>query len=110
VLSAKAAVYDAPAIAARVVGFAASGDLPPYCVVENLDPTSSAPIKYQETDNGTTFFDIPNTNANVNPGESNGQIVSASRAFIALHVGGNLKIQFTVVRQVDGAPLNLGTA
>lgn len=108
--SLKQGVYTAPAIAARVLEFANGGNLPPYCVVENLSSTTSAPVKYQESDDGTTWTDIPGTTVTVNPGESDGQIVTASRARIALHVGGNLQIIFGVTRQVDGAPLNLGTA
>lgn len=108
--SLKQAVYTAPAIAARVLEFAASGDLPPYCVVENLDGTSSVAVKYQESDDGTTWTDLAGTTVSINPGESDGQIVTASRARIALHVGGNVQIQFSVTRQVDGAPLNLGSA
>lgn len=108
--SLKVAAYDAPAIAGRVTQFANSGDLPPYCVVENLDDIASVAIKYQESDDGTTWTDIAGTTSQANPGESDGQIVTASRARIALHVGGNVKIVFSVSRQVDGAPLDLGPA
>jgi len=110
VLSTKSAVYQAPAIAQRVVEFANAGDLPSYCVVENLDPSASAPIRYQESDDGTTWTDIAGTTATVNPGESDGRQVVASRARIALHAGGNVKLKFSVTRQVDGSPVNLGTA
>lgn len=109
-LSTKSAVYDAPAIADRVVEFSNSGNLPPYCVVENLSATSSASVKYQESDDGVTWTDIPGAVATVNPGESDGRQVTSARAKIALHVGGNLKVQFSVVRQVDGGPLSLGAA
>lgn len=109
-LSTKSAVYDAPAIAARVLEFQNNGNLPPYCVVENLDASSSAPIKYQESDDGTTWTDIASTTASINPGESDGQRVTSARSRIALHAGGNLKLLVSVSRQVDGAPTNLGTA
>jgi len=108
--SKKTAVYTAPAIAGVVAQFANSGDLPPYCVVENLDGVASAAIKYQESDDGTTWTDIAGTTATVNPGASDGQRVVASRARIALHAGGNVQIVFSVTRQVDGAPLDLGVA
>jgi len=104
------AVYDAPAVADRIVEFRNSGDLPPYCKVENLDGAASAAIRYQESDDGTTWADIAGTTATVTPGESDGQIVVSSRARIALHAGGNVQVQFGLVRQVDGAPGNLGTA
>jgi hypothetical protein len=108
VLALKTADYDAPAIAARVVEFANSGDLASYVVVENLDTLASAAIRYQESDDGQNWTDIANTTATVNPGESNGQIVTSARARIALHAGGNIKLSVAVIRQVNGAPTNLG--
>lgn len=104
------AIYDAPAIADRVVEFRNTGDLAPYVVVENLDGAASCAIRYQESDDGSTWTDIAGTTQTVNPGESNGQIVVSARARIALHAGGNVSISFGLVRQVDGAPVNLGTA
>lgn len=109
-LNVKSAVYAAPAIAGRVVRFRNDGDSGPVCTVENLSPTSSAPIKYQESDNGSTWTDIAGTTATVNPGESNVQTVVASRAFIALNVGGNLNILFHCARVVNGSPDDLGSA
>jgi len=109
-LSVKSATYDAPAIAARVTEFQNNGNIPPYCVVENLSALSSAPVKYQESDDGATWTDIPGAIATVNPGESDGRQVTSARAKIALHAGGNLKVQFSVARQVDGSPLSLGAA
>jgi len=108
-LSIKGATYQAPAIAQRVSSFQNGGNLPAYCVVENLDDLSSAPICYQESADGQTYSDIANTKATILPGCSNGQIVTSSQPYIALFIGGNLTIQFSVIRQVNGSPLSLGT-
>lgn len=100
--------YDAPAIAGVVMRFPNSGSLSPYLVVENLDALASAAIRYQESDDGQNWTDIANTTATVNPGESNGQIVTSARARIALHAGGNVKLSVAVIRQINGAPTDLG--
>ena len=100
--------YDAPAIAAVVMQFTNSGDLSPYLVVENQDALASAAIRYQESDDGQNWTDIVNTTATVNPGESNGQVVTSSRARVALHAGGNIKLSVTVIRQINGSPVILG--
>ena len=100
--------YNAPAIADVVMQFTNSGDLAPYLVVENLDALASAAIRYQESDDGQTWTDIANTTATVNPGASNGQIVTSARARIALHAGGNVKMSVSVIRQINGAPTILG--
>lgn len=108
-MSIKDGVYTAPAIAARVARFQNGGNLSPYCVVENLDAVSSAPVCFQESADGQIWTDIPNTKRTVLPGCSDGQVVTSSQPYIALNVGGNLQIKFTVVRQVNGSPLDLGT-
>ena len=100
--------YNAPAIATVVMQFINSGDLAPYMVVENLDALASAAIRYQESDDGQNWTDIANTTATVNPGASNGQLVASARARIALHAGGNIKMSVSIVRQINGAPTNLG--
>jgi hypothetical protein len=110
VLALKTADYDAPAIAGIVLDFTNNGNLAPYVVVENLGTTASAAIRFQESDDGQNWTDIPNTTATVNPGESNGQVVTSARARIALHAGGNVKLSVSVIRQVNGAPTNLGAA
>ena len=74
-LGLKTADYDAPAIAAVVLHFRNKGNLAAYVVVENLDAAASAAIRYQESDDASSWTDISNTTATVNPGESNGQIV-----------------------------------
>lgn len=109
-LNLKLAEYTAPALATRVVTFHNNGDLPPYCVVENLDATASAAIRYQESDDGASWTDVAGTTATVNPGTSNGQIVVSAKRLIALHAGGNVKLAFAGVRQVDGSPTDLGVA
>jgi hypothetical protein len=108
--SMKQAVYAAPAIAARVVEFYNSADLPPHVVVENLDDAASASIKYQESDDGTTWTDIAGPTATVNPGQADAQSITTARARIALHAGGNVSLNVRVTRHVNGAPNNLGSA
>lgn len=98
----KSGTIDAPAVAARVIEFRNEGNLPAYVVVENLDGSVSATIKYQESD-GSGWTDIPGTNAVINPGQSDGQIISgATQRDIALFAGGNVKLLVHVVRQTDG--------
>lgn len=109
-LSSKTAVYTAQSVAGRVFQMMNSLDLAPYIVVENTDGLASCPIRYEESDDGSTWTPISGTAANVNPGKSDGQIVVTSRRLIALFAGGNVKIQVSVVRQVNGAPLDLGVA
>lgn len=108
--STKTAVYTAPAVAARVVEFYNSADLPPYVVVENLDAGVSVPIKFQESDDGTNWTDIAGTTKTVGPSQSVSTEVVTSKARIALHAGGNASILVTVGRTVNGAPTNLGSA
>lgn len=109
-LSLKSASYLAPAIAGRVVEMQNNGDLSPYIVVENLDGSASAAIVYQESDDGVNWTDIAGTTATVNPGVSNGQIVQSTRRLIALHAGGNVRLDVSVIRVVDGSPGDLGLA
>jgi len=112
VLSTKVAVYDAPAIADRILQLNNTGT--PYVVVENQDPASggaSAAIRFQESDDGTNWTDIPDTSATVLPGgKSVATSVLSSRARIALHAGGNVKLLVSVIRTVDGSPIDLGAA
>ena len=109
-LSTKVGVYTAPSFAQRVVEFYNSLDLAPYVTVENPDAIASSPIKFQESDDGSTWADIAATPATVNPGQSNAQIVVTSRRLIALFAGGNVKLLVTVARQINGAPASLGVA
>lgn len=108
--SQKSAVYTAPAIASQVVQFQNAPDVPPYVVVENMNGLVSVPIKFQESDDGSTWTDIPGTNATVNPGEAVATSVVTSRSRVALHAGGNAQILVTVNRTVNGSPNNLGSA
>ena len=111
----KPGVYDAPAVATRVVEFLNNGDTNPVVFVENLDPVTgaSAAIRFQESDTGNAddWTDIPDTVATVLPG---GCVVltqlNSSRSRLALHAGGNVKLLVTVVRTVKGSPTNLGAA
>lgn len=105
---------DAPAIAARVLEFYNNGQHEPVVIVENQSPAvggASAAIRYQESDNGVDWTDIPDTAATVMPGGDSVQtLVSSSRARIALHAGGSVPLTVTVIRTVKGSPTNLGTA
>jgi hypothetical protein len=110
VRSNKSAVYTAPAVSKIVVQFDNNGALPAYCVVENLDAANGVTLKYQESDDGTTWSDIAGTNASVAPGASDGQKVTSVRRYIALFAGGNALMEFSVQRQINGSPANLGVA
>ena len=107
-------VYDAPPIADIILRFYNNGSQPPCVVVENLSPSlggASAAIRFQESDNGVDWTDIPDTSATVMPGgESVQTVVSSSRARIALHAGGNVSLLVTVNRTIKGSPTDLGAA
>ena len=92
--STKTAVYLAPAIADEVVGWngAGPGGLPAYVSVENLDSLASSAIKYQESNDKSTWSDIAGTVATVNPNDSNAQEIVSSASFIRLHAGGNVSL------------------
>lgn len=104
-------VYDAPAVADRIMIFH-NPTLPPVVIVEHFDGTeiNSSAIKFQESNDGSSWSDIAGTNATINPGLSNTQTISSGQARLALHAGGNVKLRVTLIRQVDGAPLDLGVA
>jgi|CXWL01.1.fsa_nt_gi hypothetical protein len=108
--STKSAYYTAPAIAARIVEFKNNGSLPPYVVVENLGTTASASVIYQESDDGSTWTDIASTTTTVNPGTSNGQKITSTKAHLALKAGGNVPLLVSVHRTVNGSPASLGAA
>jgi len=104
----KTTTIDAPSVATQVITFRNDGNLPAIVLVENLDGSASAAIKYQERDSGA-WSDISGTNATINPGTSDVQILSgATLREIALHAGGNLKLLVTVLRQEDGEVADLG--
>jgi len=109
-ISTKTVVLTAPPTAERILEFFNDGSVAPTVIVENLDDTASAAIKYQESNDGQNWSDVPNSTATVNPGDSFSLAVVASQARIALHAGGNVSLLISVVRQVNsgGAPLNLG--
>lgn len=108
------ASYDAPAIAGRVVEFLNNGNNPVVAIVENNAPEvggASAAIRYQESDDGVSWTDIPDTVATVLPGGDNVvTLIQSSRARIALHAGGNVPLSVHVIRTVKGSPMNLGAA
>lgn len=110
----KSGVYFAPAIAARIVEFLNNGNNPPVVVVENQAPAvggASAAIRFQESDNGVDWTDVPDTSATVLPGgDSVVTTVTSSRARIALHAGGNVSLLVVLMRTVKGSPDNLGAA
>lgn len=103
-------IYGAPAIADRIVEFLNNGGVAPTVVIENNDTLSSAEIRFQESDNGSSWTDISDTVATVFPGKSVTKTVISSRARLALYAGGNVKLLVTVIRTVDGSPANLGAA
>jgi len=109
----KQANYSAPAIAGRVVEFLNNGNAV-ISIVENNAPATggaSAAIRYQESDNGVDWTDIPDTVATVLPGGDNvATLIQSSRARIALHAGGNVPLSVHVIRTVKGSPSNLGAA
>lgn len=104
----------APAIAGRVLEFFNNGNHEPVVIVENQDAAvggASAAIRFQESDNGVDWTDIPDTAATVMPGGDSVQtLVSSSRARIALNAGGNVPLNVHLIRTVKGSPTNLGTA
>lgn len=108
--SIKSASFTAPSVSARVVQFDNNGNLAPYCVVENKDDANGIALNYQESDDGSTWAPIADTYATVNPGASNGQSVVSTKRFIALFAGGNAVFDFSVNRQLNGSPANLGAA
>lgn len=104
----KCTTIDAPSVATQVIKFRNDGNLPPVVIVENLDGSASAAIKYQERDSGA-WLDVAGTTATILPGESNAQMLSgATLREVALHAGGNLKLLVTVIRQEDGETADLG--
>jgi len=108
-LSTKVAVYTTPSVAAIVVQFSNDSSSPPTVTVENLDGGQSCAIKYQESDDGTTWNDIAGTNATVNPGTLDVQEVVSTRRLIALHAGSAVQVMFNLQRSLAGAPLSLGS-
>jgi len=105
----KTTTIDAPSVATQVITFRNDGNLPPIVLVENLDDSASAAIKYQERDSGA-WLDVAGTTATVLPEASNAQMLSgATLREIALHAGGNLKLLVTVIRQEDGEVADLGS-
>lgn len=110
-LSIKTAVYEAPSVADIIMVFHNTLK-PPTVTVEHFDASSliSAPICYMESDDGSSWSIIGSTPTTINPGDSNTQTISSSRSRIALHAAGGVPLQVTLVRQVNGAPLDLGVA
>lgn len=106
--------YDAPAIAGRVVEFLNNGNNAVVAIVENQSPEvggASAAIRYQESDNGVDWTDIPDTVATVLPGGDNVvTLIQSQRARIALYAGGNVPLSVHIIRTVKGSPTNLGAA
>lgn len=108
-LSQKTAVYTTPAVADGVVQFANDGDHAPVVTLENLDGAQSVSIKYQESDDGTTWTDIAGTTVVVNPGTLDVQEIVSTRRLIRLHAGNNVQVLFQVQRAIAGAPTSLGS-
>lgn len=107
-------VFEAPAIASRVVQFYNNGFTKPVVIVENLDPAvggSSAAVRLQESDNGVDWTDVPDTSSTIMPGGESVLIVASSgRARLALHAGGNVSLLVSIIRTIKGSPTDLGAA
>ncbi len=101
-------VYHAPAVADGVVEFRNDGSTPPTVWVENLDGASSSAIKYQESSNGVTWSDIAGTDTTVNPGDGDKQSVISAQPRIRLFAGGDVDLNVSIDRQVNGSPSDLG--
>jgi hypothetical protein len=110
VKSEKSAQYLAPAIQGRIVTFRNDGDLPPHVVIENYGTGASASIIFQESDNGTNWTNIPSTTNQILPGASVGLDVVSTSGMLALMAGGNVPLEVTVIKQVNGSPPYLGSA
>lgn len=107
-LDVKSGTVAAPAVAGRILEFRNEGNLPPIVIVENLDGSASASIKYQESD-GSSWSDIPGTPATINPHQSDAQMITgATQRDIALFAGGNVKLLIHVIRQADGELYDYG--
>ncbi len=108
-ISTQVAVYTTPAVADRVVQFNNDGAHAPVVTIENLDVGQSLSLKYQESDDGSTWTDIAGTTVVVNPGEVDVQEIVSTRRLIALNAGNNVQIQLQLQRVIAGAPTNLGS-
>ena len=112
-LDLKTVGYDAPAIGARIAEFLNNGSNPPLVVVENRSPVSggaTASIRFQESDDGSTWTDVPDTVVSVAPGTVEQKVITSSRSRLALFASGNVPLLVSVLRTVDGSPTNLGAA
>ena len=94
---------NAPPTGARILTITKAGfSLDPYIIIENKDEILSANIHYEESNDQNVWQTVPGSTVEVEPGRSNGQIVSTNMAFIALYAQGNVDIEVTVVRQHNG--------
>lgn len=101
---------SAPAVGTQIVVWRDDGSIPSIVVVENLDGSASAAIKYQEND-GSGWVDLFGTPQTINPGKSNAQILSmATERDLALYASGNVALLFTLIRQNDGQLADLGNS
>lgn len=83
----------------RVLIFNNDGVIPPHVIIQNLDDTSSAAIQYQESQDGSTFTNLTGTNVTINPRNSNGQIITSSQRYIAVHSVGAVNLEISVIRK-----------
>ena len=94
-------VMLAPGIGDRIMKLPFS-TIPPYIVVEHMGDSGSVSMHYEETDDGSSWTVVPGTTVVLDPGESSGQIVSATKRQLALFASGNNNIHVTMVRQQNG--------
>lgn len=103
------AVFDAPAIAAIVTQFLNTSGNVPAVVVTNLGTSASCALKFQDSDDGSTWTDITGATATILPGASDGpRLISSVKRLIAIHAGGGMKIKVHVTRVGAVSPASLG--
>jgi len=92
----------APGVGARILRVD-NAEIPPYFLIENKDASLGVAIHYEESYDGTTWAQIVGTSVSINPGQSNGQLVSSSARYIALFAQGtDVRIDVGVDRQLNG--------
>ena len=92
----------APGVGERILFFHNDSSIAPHVFVENKDDTNSAAISYEESDDGASWATIVGTSKSIPPGQSDGQIVVATKRRIALFAQGNVRLDVHVARLYNG--------
>ena len=87
--------------ASRILTVRNDAALPLYFVVQNMDDTLGVTIEYQESSDGNTFTTIVGTSKSIDPGLSDGQIVTSNAIYIALQTTGAVLLQVGVVKKYN---------